>query len=102
MRIKIQLLLLFTLGVISIRAQQQPDGKINREKLNVMQSWAGHWRGEAVTLSATGEHQKAIVAETIQFKLDGTVMLIEGIGKTTQPSSVVHNALAILYYDVRA
>jgi hypothetical protein len=50
-----------------------------------------------------GSAKKSKVHEKIEFKLDNTILLVEGIGKSmdaTQNEAVVHHAFAILSYDV--
>jgi hypothetical protein len=51
----------------------------------------------------TGRTKKSTVDENIQFKLDDTILLVEGLGKSKDASgkeSVSHNALGILTFDV--
>lgn len=90
--------------LIETRAQQQNPqlAKIKSEMQN-LSFWAGHWQGESVAQMGPGQSSKSIVNEYIQFKLDSTVLLIEGIG--TLPAEIdanqskVHHALAILSYN---
>jgi hypothetical protein len=88
------------LGMITGRlvAQEMSD----KEKMKVFESWAGHWQGEGSMQMGPGEPHKSNVDEHIQLKLDGMVVLVEGVGKAKDPSGnemVVHHALAILSYD---
>jgi hypothetical protein len=75
----------------------------NKEKMKVFSAWVGRWQGEGSMQMGPGEPKKSSVDERIESKLDGMVLLIEGIGKATDPAtkqeSVVHHALAILSYD---
>lgn len=65
----------------------------------------GTWRGEGVTTMRPGQQESAAVLETAQPRLDGTVLLVEGLGwKGTQGGAdyqVVHNALGVVSYDAR-
>jgi hypothetical protein len=45
-----------------------------------------------------GEKHFSNVKENLQWKLNNTVLEIEGVGKTDE-GVVVHNALGVLYYD---
>lgn len=76
---------------------------INKEKMKAFAAWVGRWQGEGAIQMGPGEPKKSNVDEHIQSKLDGTVLLIEGIGKAkvgnAQEETVVHHALAILSYD---
>ena len=50
-----------------------------------------------------GEPKRSTVDEHIEFKLEGSIVLVEGTGKTTDPATkteaIVHHALGILSYD---
>jgi hypothetical protein len=65
----------------------------------------GTWRGEGVTTMGPGQQERAAVLETAQPRLDGTVLLVEGLGwKGTQGAAdyrVVHQALGVVSYDAR-
>jgi hypothetical protein len=66
----------------------------------------GTWRGEGVTTmgpAATPEH--ASVLETAQPQLEGSILLVQGLGwKGTEGAAdyqVVHRALGVVSYDAR-
>lgn len=75
----------------------------NKEKMKLFEQWAGRWQGEGFMQMGPGEPKRSTVDEKIKYKLDGMVMLVEGIGKAEDPASkkeiVVHHALAVLSYD---
>ncbi len=67
--------------------------------------WPGVWTGESSSWRGqTVKHSH--VEEHIQFKLDGTLLLLEGTGTTTDSithkQKTVHNALGLLSYDLNA
>lgn len=78
----------------------------NKEKMQIFDFWIGRWQGDGSMRMGPGEPKKSSVDEHIQAKLDGMVLLIEGIGKTTDAvtnqETVVHHALAVLSYDQRS
>ncbi|HEU4883319.1 MAG TPA: hypothetical protein VFT45_13755 [Longimicrobium sp.] len=65
----------------------------------------GTWRGEGVTTMGPGREERAAVRETAQSRLEGSVLLVEGLGwKGTQGAAdyhVVHQALGVVSYDAR-
>jgi hypothetical protein len=65
----------------------------------------GTWRGEGVTTMAPGREERALVLETARPRLDGAVLLVEGLGwKGTEGAvdyQVVHKALGVVSYDAR-
>ena len=75
----------------------------NKEKMKVFAAWAGHWQGEGWMQMGQGEPKKSTVDEKIEPKLDGTLYLVEGVGKAINPETnqemVVHHALALLSWD---
>jgi hypothetical protein len=91
------------IGMISSKVLAQPSETEAKEKMKAFAHWAGHWTGEGSMQMGPGEPHKSTVDEYLEFKLDGAVLQIEGIGKApdaqTKELTVVHNALAILYFD---
>ena len=77
--------------------------KIYQDKMKPFTAWFGQWQGSGWMQMGPGEPKKFSVDETVQSKLDATIILIEGIGKgkdaQTNTEIVVHHALAILSYD---
>lgn len=65
----------------------------------------GTWRGEGVTTMGPGREERASVLESAQPKLEGSVLLVEGLGwRGTQGAAdyqVVHKALGVVSYDAR-
>jgi hypothetical protein len=74
----------------------------DKEKMKVFANWIGRWQGEGSMQMGPGEPRKSKVDEHIESRLDGMVLLVEGIGKAqdaTKQETIVHHALAILSYD---
>ncbi len=99
----IALVCLVLAGLISSKINAQPTEQVGKEKMKAFASWAGKWHGEGAMQMGPGEPKKTTVDETIELKLDGMILLIEGIGKAIDPQTsenkVVHHALAILSFD---
>ena len=79
----------------------QPTAAVAKEKMKPFIHWEGHWQGEGSMQMGPGTPKKSTVDEYIEFKLDGAVLLVEGIGKSVEgnESNIVHNAMAVLSYD---
>jgi hypothetical protein len=99
---KIALMFLASLTFAGTLSAQQSEN-LNKEKMQPLLSWVGRWQGEGSMYTNTGELRKSAVDEHIESKLDGVVLLIEGIGKFVDPSTkkeiIAHHALAVLSYD---
>ena len=60
---------------------------------------AGKWVGEARLLRGPGEPLVLVQTEEAQFKLDGLILEIEGIGRTKSDSKPILQALGIISFD---
>jgi len=84
-------------------AKQTAATTTGNEKIAMLTPWIGHWKGESFTRMGPGEPKRSTVDERIESRLEGAVLLIEGIGKsvdpTTKQETIVHHAMAILSYD---
>lgn len=61
------------------------------EKLSFI---VGEWEGEGWMLDRDGTKHTFTQTENVQFKLDNTALLIEGVGRSG--GEIIHNALAIV------
>jgi hypothetical protein len=88
--------------------QAQPFGP-PREALREMEKLrflTGRWEGTGWVEHAPGQRQNIRSGEEVQFKLDGVVLLIEGIHHMRVPGQSsdmkIHHALATVTYDESA
>lgn len=66
---------------------------------------AGQWQGEGWIMLGPGQRRTFRQTESVLRKVDGTVLLIEGLGKNAEPGhegEIVHNAFAVVSYDADA
>ena len=94
---------LLLMGILSSKIMAQPSEAVAKEKMKVFESWPGHWKGEGSMQMGPGPAKKSTVDEYLEFKLDGTILLVEGIGKAVDGQSstpqIVHHAMGILSFD---
>jgi hypothetical protein len=76
-----------------------PDLEAQRAALKKLDFLVGKWSGEARVLRGPGEPLELIQTEEVQYKLDGLILIIEGIGKTKADGKVALQALAIVSYE---
>lgn len=91
-------LVFLVLTAVSLAAQPRPDAQIAAmKKLDYM---AGTWRGEG-WIDFGGGKMTFTGSETIQRKLDGVALLVEGafVDSAGKPS---HTTLAVMSYDPAA
>lgn len=86
-----------TLGRIYAQGTAPEALKQEMKKLEYM---AGRWKGEALIRKGNAPPEKVLQEENIQYKLDGTVLWIEGTGRSLETgNAIVFNALAIVSYN---
>lgn len=92
------LLILFCL-IFAIKAFSQTpttdlDAQSEIKKLSFI---VGEWEGDGWMMGRDGSKHSFTQTENIQFKLDSTAILIEGLGKNN--GHIIHNAMAIIAYN---
>jgi hypothetical protein len=95
--------LVLALGLLIVgiaRAQAPAPWAAEMSKLDFM---VGVWEGEGSMRLGPGDPVAARVVERVQPKLGGTVLQVEGEGKTGSPGSadekIVHQALGLITFD---
>ncbi|WP_026952616.1 hypothetical protein [Algoriphagus mannitolivorans] len=89
--------LLLVCMISAVQFAQAQDYALNPEVQNQMKSLAfleGHWKGSGWMMGQDRQRMTFQQEEIIEFKLSGTLLEIEGIGKSD--GQVVHHALAVI------
>jgi len=83
-------------------ADQATPKEVQHREMKKLDWLVGRWKGAGwVQMGPQGRHEFT-QTETIESKLDGLVLVIEGLGKKKSDGSTVHTALAFVSYDHRA
>jgi hypothetical protein len=84
---------------------QMPDGSSNRAAIGKLEFMVGRWTGEA-WMQRGSERVQTTMTETVERKLDGAVLQVEGRGVIPAAGGaeprVVHHAFAVISFDARA
>jgi hypothetical protein len=82
-------------------AQQprKPNIEAQRAAMKKLEFMVGKWAGEARLLPGPGEPVSLMQTEEAQYKLEGLILLIEGVGRTKADHMPVLQALGIVSYD---
>jgi hypothetical protein len=83
-------------------AAQNPDSNsvdTQREAMRKLSFLAGHWSGPVTIVRGPGEALHLTQTETVEYKLDGLVLLIEGQSTSADGSKTLFSALATIAYD---
>jgi len=76
-----------------------PDMETQRAAMKKLSFLVGKWSGEARILRQTGEPMELDQTEEAQYKLDGLVLMIEGVGRNRSDGKPALQALGIISYD---
>jgi hypothetical protein len=98
---KVRFLLFCGMLMAPCAAQQPriPDLEAQRAAMKKLAFAVGRWVGEARLQRGPGEPILITQTEEVQFKLDGLLLLTEGIGRAKADGKPILNALAIVSYD---
>ncbi|MBZ0110852.1 MAG: hypothetical protein K8J08_00180 [Thermoanaerobaculia bacterium] len=99
---RITCLALLALALPSSVSAQDPPPPASDEGLAAMQEIAfliGEWHGSGWMRRGPAEPQPFESTETIEGRLDGRVLLVEGLHRSKETGEVVHSALAVISYD---
>jgi hypothetical protein len=76
-----------------------PDLPVQRQAMKKLDFLIGKWAGEARLLRGPAESMELLQTEEAQYKLDGLIVMIEGIGGTKSGGQPLLQALGIISYD---
>ena len=94
---------LTAVAVVSAIAADKPTAKdVQRQEMKKLAWLVGHWKGTGWIQMGPQGRREFTQTETIESKLDGLVLVIEGLGKAKEDGATVHTALAFVSYDHRA
>jgi hypothetical protein len=98
------LVLSATAAVMSPAMAQRPDTSgPQKEAMQKIAHWIGEWEGTGWSMRGPGQKEEFSVTESVQPKLGGMLLLVQGLGKGKDPSTgaetVGHDALAVVSFD---
>ena len=79
-----------------------PDTEAQRAAMRKLGFLVGKWHGEARILRGSGDSLELSQAEEAEYKLDGLVLMIQGIGRSTIDGKPALQALGMISYDDEA
>lgn len=95
------LLAVFVLAFGSVKGQAPDFSAQCKQQLKKLEALSGKWKGSGTVSMGPGREETFAQTEDVQFRLDSTVLQIEGIGRRQGAEEVVFNALAVINFDVR-
>jgi hypothetical protein len=76
-----------------------PNLQAQRAAMQQLNFLVGKWAGEARVLRGPGDPVGLIQTEEAHYKLDGLILLIEGIGRSKSTGELILQALGVISYD---
>ena len=81
------------------QAFRMPEVEAQRAAMKKLSFLVGTWSGEARLYRGPGEPVEVAQTEAAQYKLDGLLLVIEGVGRAKSDSKPVLQALGLMSYD---
>lgn len=78
---------------------RMPDVEAQRTAMKKLSFLVGKWSGEARVLQRSGEMLEMLQTEEAQYKLDGLVLTIEGMGRSKADGKPSLQAFGLITYD---
>src|SRR5437870_9167917 len=76
-----------------------PDLDAQRAAMKKLECLVGKWAGEGRALRGPGELVPFLQTEDVTYKLDGLVLMIEGVGRAKGDGKLTLQALGVISYD---
>ena len=95
----------FSLLLLHTPVPAQAPNAAQMDEMKKVSFLVGQWKGEGWIDFGQGQ-RRFIESESVQSKLGGQVLLIEGLGKASadgkETGATVHNAIALISYDEKS
>jgi len=108
-KVLVNCLILWIAAIVSeneLIAQEQKPSSTRIEAMKKLSFLIGEWKGEGWNEFVPGQRRSSPISEKIQQRLDGIILITEGLGKVKMPGKeeevVVHNAFGVISYDARS
>ena len=96
-------IIMLFISISSLSIAQHHDNTIQREAMKKLAFLEGNWSGEANMMIRGQGNQKINQTEKVYYQLGGTILVIEGLGKSMEENpKTVHNAFAVISFDKKS
>jgi hypothetical protein len=76
------------------------------EAIKKLNHWLGTWKGSGWAMMGAGQRSEFTITETVQSKVSGSALLIEGLGRAKSADGaegpIAHEALAVVVFDTKS
>jgi hypothetical protein len=88
-----------TVGAAQAQAPAPTASQAMRDAMARLKFLVGSWKGDCIMQMGPGPAEEVAQIEVVEAKLDGLVLLVEGVGTSRSTSKVVHQALGLISYN---
>jgi hypothetical protein len=81
------------------QAPRTPTIEVQRAAMKKLEFLVGEWSGEASVLRGPDQFVDLVQTESAQFRLDGLLLVIEGIGRAKSDGRSTLQALGLISFD---
>jgi hypothetical protein len=92
-------LLAFLVAAAVQQPPRAPDVNAQRQAMKKLAFLVRHWAGEGRMLRASGDWIEFTQTEHVEYKLDGLLLVIEGVGRAKSDGRLLLQAYGIASYD---
>ncbi len=89
----------FSVSCMAQQFSRTPNIEAQRAAMKKLGFLIGRWAGEARLLRGPGESVVLVQTEEAQYKLDGLILVVEGVGRSKADGKLAVQALGIISYD---
>jgi len=82
-----------------LAAQPADHSEAVEKAMAPMSWWVGRWEGPGWTMGPDRQRTEVEVVEIVESRIDGQVLVFEGIGTDAATGKVGHHALGVLSFD---
>jgi hypothetical protein len=83
----------------SVFGQAPTTKPVSVDAMKKLDYLAGKWKGAGWIMMGPQRREEFNQTENVQSKLDGTILTIDGSGRSKPDDRPVHNAFGVIYYD---
>ena len=87
-------------GILNNQSAMAQDGRLGKTQMEKLSHWVGEWEGSGWQMQPSGQRIEFDVKESVQAKLNGLVLIVEGKGTSDNSNELGHDAMGMIYYNL--
>lgn len=87
-------------GILAGHSAMGQDGRLGLAQMQKLKHWVGEWEGTGWQMQPSGQQVEFNVSESVQSKLNGMILMVEGKGMSEGSDELGHDAMGMIYYNL--